>query len=211
MIKSKYFMIVIFLFLFLSSNVVFSQDIKNTDSSAVAVQVKDEKPRSLYGIEFLTGFGLAKLGAPQGDYHVIPFLVDLDFDLASILKKNNIPTLGLVQFVLEPFISSIYDPRSNVEIGNNFLIKIGFLPNTWRFQPYFKGGAGLIYLTQHTREQGSQFNFNEHIGCGLHYFFKKNLALTLEYRYRHISNAGIEHPNDGINTNFAIGGVSYVF
>jgi opacity protein-like surface antigen len=69
----------------------------------------------------------------------------------------------------------------------------------------------MLYLSQHTREQGTQFNFNEYVGFGVHYFLKKNLALTLEYRYRHISTAGLDEPNKGINTNFTLCGASYTF
>jgi len=171
---------------------------------------EEGKPRSLAGIEFLTGFGVAKL-EEKGSYHVIPFLVDLDFDLKPLTKKININPTSLIQGIIEPFVSYVSAPGNNAEIGNNFLLKIGFVPEAWKFQPYFKGGVGLVYITQHTIEQGSQFNFNEYLGLGMHYFFKKNLALTVEYRYRHLSNAGIDKPNSGINTNYGICGVSYLF
>ncbi len=177
---------------------------------AGASWAEEEKPRSLQGIEFLTGFGVAKL-EEKGSYHITPFLVDLDFDLKPLAKKININPPSLIQGIIEPFISYVSAPDNNAEIGNNFLLKIGFVPDTWKFQPYFKGGVGLVYITQHTIEQGSQFNFNEYTGLGMHYFFKKNLALTIEYRYRHLSNAGIEKPNSGINTSYGICGVSYLF
>lgn len=169
-----------------------------------------EKPKCLKGIELLTGIGSGKL-REQGSYHPIPFFLGFDFDLKPLIKKFHIDFTALCEFVLEPFLSYSYAPYGNMEFGNNFLIKIGFLPETSKFQPYFKGGAGLIYLTQHTREQGTQFNFNEIVGLGMHYFFKKNIALTIEYRYRHISNAGIDKPNKGINTSFGICGISYRF
>lgn len=118
---------------------------------------------------------------------------------------------GLLQFVLEPFAFYVYKPDNNIEIGNNFLIKIGLTPDTWKLQPYFKGGVSFLYMTQHTLEQGSQFNFNECTGAGFHYFFRPNMAFSAEYRYRHLSNAGIAHPNSGINSNFYLCGISYKF
>jgi predicted porin len=66
-------------------------------------------------------------------------------------------------------------------------------------------------MTQHTREQSTQFNFTEQTGIGIHYFFRKNTAFTLQGRYRHLSNASIKHPNTGINTQFVIAGFSYQF
>jgi predicted porin len=88
---------------------------------------------------------------------------------------------------------------------------MGLVPETWKFQPYFKLGAGLLYMTLHTREQSTQFNFTEQCALGIHYYFTKNTAFTLEGRWRHLSNSGIKHPNHGINTCFINTGVSYKF
>ncbi len=170
-----------------------------------------KRPLSLKGIEFLTGFGKANLEEKEHHYQLIPFFVDFDFDLKPLLQKKGINYPGLIQFVEEPFFSYVFEPNDNIEFGNNFLIKIGILPETSKFQPYFKGGLGMVYITQHTREQGTQFNFNEYWGAGLHYFFKKNVAFTVEYRYRHLSNADIGKPNSGIATHFGIFGISYLF
>ncbi|MDD5155578.1 MAG: acyloxyacyl hydrolase [Candidatus Omnitrophica bacterium] len=173
---------------------------------------EEEKKQAgpLVGIEYLTGFAQAKL-REKGSYSAVPMMVDFDFNLKPLTKKIGFNPPGLLQFQLEPFINPVYRPDSNVEIGNSFLIKIGFLPDNFKFQPYFKGGAGLIYITQHTREQSTQFNFVEYAGCGIHYFFNKNTAFTVEGRYRHLSNASIKQPNKGIDTYFFLAGLSYLF
>ncbi len=169
-----------------------------------------EEGKILHGIEYLAGFATGKLES-QGNYRLNSLFVDLDFDLKPFLEKRNINLPGLFQFVDEPFISYVFNPNNNAEVGNNFLIKIGALPETSKFQPYFKGGVGLIYITQHVREQATQFNFSECAGIGFHYFLKENLAFTIEYRYRHISNADIDKPNRGIDNSFAICGISCLF
>lgn len=173
---------------------------------------KEETTQKTYcGVEFLTGAGTASL-RHKGVYRIIPVFVDFDFNLKPHLKKIKLDKYpGLIQFVLEPFVSYAFSPRDNAEIGNNFLIKIGFLPDNWKFQIYFKGGVGMLYMTQHTLEQSTQFNFNEYGGVGMHYFFMEHIAFTVEYRFRHISNAGIDHPNTGINTHIGLCGVSYRF
>ena len=38
---------------------------------------------------------------------------------------------------------------------------------------------------------GQPFNFNLDLGVGVRYFVARNLSLSLEYRYQHISNANI--------------------
>jgi lipid A 3-O-deacylase len=69
----------------------------------------------------------------------------------------------------------------------------------------------MTYISLHTHEQGSQFNFIEYGGLGVNYFVRKNTALTLEGRFRHLSNAGIASPNTGINTYFIVAGISERF
>lgn len=168
-------------------------------------------PKCLSGIELLTGFGWGKLRVAKRNYNAIPFMLDLDFDLKPLLNKINIKPRFLVQGVIEPYASFITSPESNVEIGNAFLIKIGFLPETSKIQPYFKGGAGMTYISLHTHEQGTQFNFIEYGGLGAHYYFTKDTAFTLEGRFRHLSNAGIGSPNTGINSYFVVSGITKKF
>ncbi|MEW6170576.1 MAG: acyloxyacyl hydrolase [Candidatus Omnitrophota bacterium] len=172
---------------------------------------EEAKPKTFAGLEFLTGVGVASL-RERGVYRISPMFIDFDYNLKPHLKiihANKYP--GLIQFVLEPFLAYAFSPRDNVEVGNNFLIKIGFLPETWKFQLYFKGGVGFLYMSQHTVEQSTQFNFNEYGGVGMHYFFMEHIAFTVEYRFRHVSNAGIDHPNTGINTHLGLCGISYKF
>lgn len=194
----KFFIFILLFFIFSIFNVCWS------------AKTEEKKLKSLQAIEFLTGFGNGDI-KEQDDYNLIPLFIDIDFNLKPFTKKIGLTSPGILQFVFEPFISYVSSPNDNVEVGNNFLIKIGFVPESAKFQPYFKGGLGLIYMSQHTREQSTQFNFNEYAGIGTHYFFKKNIAFTVEYRFRHISNAGRKHPNSGINTYFGICGISYLF
>lgn len=177
-------------------------------SSAGWAQV--EKTKCLEGIEFFTGFGWGKL-RHQENYRLVPFMVDLDFNLKPLTQKFNFNPSYLLQFQLEPFISYISSPRDNVEVGTSFLLKAGLTPQTSKLQPFILGGVGMVYMTQHTRSQSTQFNFIEQAGLGMHYFLKKNIALTLQGRIRHLSNAGIDYPNTGINTYFVLTGISYKF
>jgi hypothetical protein len=180
-------------------------------TAAAVCQAEEEQKKFLVGVEFFTGFGQSKLHA-QGDYYLAPFICALDFDLKPKIEKLGVKFLpGLVQFQLEPFISAVYSPRANVEIGNTFLLKLGILPETSKFQPYIKAGIGMLYMSQHTREQSTQFNFEEQGGVGAHYFIRKDLAINVDCRIRHASNAGIDQPNHGVNSMFYLLGVTYRF
>lgn len=173
-------------------------------------QAEKSGSKCIEAVELLTGFGWNKLNE-KGNYNIFPILVAFDFNLKPLTQKINFNPKSLVQFQLEPFASFISSPDNNFETGTNFFLKLGFLPQTSKIQPYAKIGAGLDYMTQHIREQATQFNFTETAGLGMHYFFTDKLALTLEYRFRHLSNAAIKEPNHGINTQFGLAGLTYRF
>jgi hypothetical protein len=169
-----------------------------------------ENARRLQSIGVLSGFGWGKL-VSKPNYNLIPFILDFDFDLKPFTRKFNFNPRPLLQFQIEPFITFVSQPNRNIETGTSFFLKVGLLPESSKFQPFIKAGAGLSYITQHMREQSTQFNFIEQGCVGFHYFFRKNTAFTLEGRIRHLSNAGIDQPNHGINTYFVLGGLSYKF
>ncbi|MFA5155776.1 MAG: acyloxyacyl hydrolase [Candidatus Omnitrophota bacterium] len=179
--------------------------------AAVCRAEEPEQKKCFTAVEFFTGFGKSKLHA-QGNYFLAPFICALDFDIKPKIEKLGAKFFpGLVQFQLEPFISAAYSPRANIEVGNTFMFKLGILPETAKFQPYIKAGIGFLYMSQHTREQSTQFNFEEQGGIGAHYFIKKNFAINADCRIRHVSNSGIDQPNHGINSMFYLVGVTYRF
>jgi hypothetical protein len=182
-------------------------------------QAEGQKPRALQAIEFLSGYQWGellsrnwyKVHEKSRAYQLIPFLVDFDFNLKNLTRKINFQPQPLLQFQVEPFISYVFSPDDNIETGLSFFFKLGLLPETSRFQPYLKAGPGLLYMSQHTREQSTQFNFTETAGVGMHFFYTKNSAFSLEGRFRHLSNADIKKPNHGINTYSLLLGISYRF
>jgi len=171
--------------------------------------VEEASPKSLSGWEAFLGFNYGHLKG-QKKLKAYNLFFDLDFDLKKITPSfKKYP--GLAQFQIEPYISIIDSPRSNFGFGNAFAFKFGLFPETARFQPYAKIACGLSYMTLHTREQSTQFNFFEYAGLGFHYFLKPSLALVGEYRFSHLSNSSIRHPNHGINSYTALVGFSYRF
>lgn len=175
-----------------------------------AICFAQQDKNNLQAVELLSGYARSNL-FDQRDKNIIPFYIDFDLNLKPWAQRHSLPFPGLLQFIIEPFVSCVYSSRANAEIGNNFVFKIGLLNENKRFQPFLKFGVGLIYLTYHYKYQATQFNFTEFAGLGAHYFFRKNTALTLEYRYRHISNANLRRPNLGINSNMGLLGISYFF
>ena len=86
-----------------------------------------EDNNKISGIEFLTGYGHGRLRSKE-NYRFCPLFVDLNFDLKKGVGQQFNSYPGLLQFVLEPFYSYVWNPDTNMEIGNNFVIKAGILP-----------------------------------------------------------------------------------
>jgi len=174
-------------------------------------EASSEAPcRWLKEVGLYSGYGVAPLKDPQSDYEIIPTIFRLGFDLNPFINKFGWNTKGLLEFELEPFINTVISPNSNVEVGSNFLVKYA-LPLTKKIYPYFEGGLGMLYMSQHTLEQGSQYNFLPQAGSGIMYFLKDNLAISAGYRYRHLSNNSLASPNHGIDVNMAVVGCSVVY
>ena len=81
------------------------------------------------------------------------------------------------------------DPKRNW--APNVLVGAGFAMTNWKDVA--------------ERELGSEFQFTLHGGVGLEYFKGKG-AYSINYRYFHVSNAGIQFPNIGLNAHlFTLG------
>ena len=102
------------------------------------VRVFAEEGNFKYGFKelgFYTGFLTADF-EEKGDYEVIPLMGRWGFDLRPLFKKE---INAIIEFVLEPFINTVYSPDSNVELGCNYILKLG-VPVTQKLYPYFEGG-----------------------------------------------------------------------
>lgn len=64
--------------------------------------------------------------------------------------------------------------------------------------PYVELGGGTLFTTHEVPRGTSKINFTSSAAFGVH--FLRERAWTVELRYMHISNAGLETPNPGINT-----------
>ena len=77
-----------------------------------------------------------------------------------------------------------------------------------RFAPYITGGAGVLWTNLKRHETDSHVNFNSQAALGVRYALTQRSSLIAEYRYTHVSNAGIREPNSGLNTNSFLVGIS---
>ncbi len=164
---------------------------------------------SLESVDVQTGFFTGSLSR-QGTYKAVPLLVASNLDARPLFEKIGIKSKGKINFVVEPFLNTVIRPAANIEAGTNFLFRYVF-PLSKKVQPFIKGGVGVGYMSQHLEKQSTQYNFLPQAGMGCLFFLKERLALSIEYRFRHLSNAGLKQPNGGVNVGMGLVGISWFF
>ena len=113
-----------------------------------------------------------------------------------------------LKWVVEAWVAGVFDAPGDAFEGGvaPIVLKLDY-DYGQRFVPYGIGGVGAMYTGLQGQELGGPFEFASFVGGGLHTFLTDRLALTLSWRIRHISNAGIKEPNRGLNTNFFLIGL----
>ena len=77
--------------------------------------------------------------------------------------------------------------------------------------PFENIGAGALPTDIRGGDLSATFQFSVQREAGLHLFLCDNLALTIEYRFVHLSNGGIAVPNQGVDTSTALAGLTGFF
>lgn len=86
--------------------------------------------------------------------------------------------------------------------------RLNFRPLT-PMQPFFSTNAGFVYFRDRVLSaQGSQFMYTIDFGAGVNIYQRRNQAITIGYRYQHLSNANISIHNPGTDANTFYFGVS---
>src|SRR5919109_989318 len=115
---------------------------------------------------------------------------------------------GNFEVVIEATFLYSFEPKNGIAGGITPLIRYNFLAGD-RVIPFVQIGAGILALDFDLRRHADGFNFTPQAGLGIHYFVSERTALTGEWRYHHISNAGIHDKNPGINSSLVLFGVTF--
>lgn len=108
-------------------------------------------------------------------------------------------------------MSSPIRERTNYEFGGNLGFTYLFINNP-RLRMNASIGSGPHFITINTGKQARGFIFSDNFEIGSSYnLFKLNFTIVLKVRYRHISNAGLNEPNGGIDNLFVVAGVGTTF
>lgn len=88
-------------------------------------------------------------------------------------------------------------------------LQVNFRPRK-KLQPFISATGGFLYFSQPTPNfGGTRFNFTADVGVGLEIRHKNKRAVTVGYKYHHISNAERGIINPGFDNNILY--VGYAF
>jgi lipid A 3-O-deacylase len=103
-----------------------------------------------------------------------------------------------------------FNPNDRYLVGIGPMLRYNFATGSC-LVPFIGGGAGASLTDIRRPDLSTDFEFNLQADGGIHCFFRRNMAVTVEGRWLHLSNAGIDHPNNGVNTPLGMLGLTWWF
>lgn len=161
-----------------------------------------------FSVESGVGVGMAAMGSTQA--HDLA-LTSLSYGhmLGPVLGEGHWYR-GNFEWRVELFGGGQYSPKNEWLVGLTPHLRYNLATGT-RWIPFFDAGAGVTATGIQHPDLGGTFEFNLQPGMGLHWFVRDNLALTGEVKYMHISCAGIDKPNHGLNDVIGMIGLTWFF
>ncbi|MFN3403969.1 MAG: acyloxyacyl hydrolase [Cytophagaceae bacterium] len=160
--------------------------------------------RSEIGVR--TGYSHLHQELPDNKYYrpllILPYF---NYYLTSNLRRSRL------SLILEPQIvhvsvktrkNPVFERELAVTYGLQYQIAFRY------FLIYTAVTTGPNYITVNTPRQASGFIFSDNIMLGVKRKLIGSTFFDLQYRFRHISNAGLNYPNWGIDNHFVIFGLS---
>lgn len=120
-------------------------------------------------------------------------------NIGLILKDFQSGPLRRFELVNEGVIGNAVHPGGHM-LGTTLFFRFDFKPHK-NVMPFFDAGSSAMHtsLAERAPEISGTTQFMPQGGFGIQYFFRPQRALVIEYRYFHMSNAGLQQPNEGFN------------
>jgi len=175
----------------------------------------DDKPAPATTIDpffselgFYTGVGYGEV--VEGTYVPVFFIVHMGMDM-----KRWFPSLqghrGTLSLFFEPqFGFTAMSQENGVEFGVGVGLKYAY-PIGDSYSAYILGSVGPHVMSLKTEDQANGFIFNDTIGLGMDFKISPGNAINIECRLRHLSNAGLQNPNYGIENLIGLVGYTLSF
>jgi hypothetical protein len=158
--------------------------------------------RGEFGVRL--GYGKNTHGASVNLYSILP-----RWGIFLLRPGHAAGRLG-ISFIAEGIASVATAEGTGFEMGITPMVKFSYflVPQVMLF---VEGGAGIISESINSPALAHSFNFTPQVGGGLDIALAPRWGLSVAYRFRHSSNAGLYKENPAFNVNFIQAGVTYYY
>ncbi|HEY3307640.1 MAG TPA: acyloxyacyl hydrolase [Desulfuromonadaceae bacterium] len=121
------------------------------------------------------------------------------YDYGTVWRQDRTKTM---RFKVEAALGSTLTPGQELMASANMLA-LFYYPAKFKdrlFRPYVEAGIGVIYTGFRVKGQGLHYNFNPLLGIGLELPQEEGKNFIVAIRLHHLSNAGIDRQNRGVNS-----------
>ncbi len=186
---------------------------ENSLARAAVAQSKDWFDGGAFELELMTGV----VGAPIVGNHISYHYTDTELRLGwmlysphwSGLFRGNLELLGQVGG------GGIFEGPGSVFGSVGGTLRYNFVQPSARLVPYVQGGAGAFIsdISQNKKQEdvGGTFEADLKAGVGTKFFICHGWSLDTEIFFEHVSNAGTQTRNVGINPLGGLLGFSRAF
>ncbi len=123
---------------------------------------------------------------------------------------------GNEEFLIEGFAGPVFSGPGNVVAGATLILRHNFVmhEDAW-LVPFFQIGAGGVYNDieqNHTQVSiGLPVEFNLQTSLGTRFRLNRAWSIDSEFQYRHVSNAGTDRRNGGVDSVGFLVGLGHMF
>ncbi len=188
-----------FLLLFIFSSTAFADDLTfNSPYEEVISQTQ-------HSVGILGGYGFKMWQAHNHSVaEAIPYVA---FPITNPVGNK---LRGVLEYKIEGVIGVFTDLDNRIIAGGSPIgFRYNFTGMGGKLVPYAELMLGAVYANMPRDVQGSRFDFIESFGLGAQYFISRRTTVNLQFRYWHLSDAGIREPNYGDNLGFVLVGMGF--
>jgi opacity protein-like surface antigen len=123
-----------------------------------------------------------------------------------------------LEYMLDILPAAVVFEPGNVRRGSSTIygaglsplgFKLNFGQESW-IKPFLAASVGFLYFQKDIPVPGSsRFNFTPELGLGAQFFITPKKALTLGYKWHHMSNANSGRSNPGMDSHVFYAGFSF--
>jgi Lipid A 3-O-deacylase (PagL) len=175
---------------------------KESQSLASAGVAKPNPPFWALERRFTVGFQFAyglENNIPHNISHVNMLIAEPQVGVVVWDSPHSRLPMNRFEIISEGLIGSAFHPGGHL-LGDSLMFRFNFKP-FHRNVPFFDAGIAALHTSLDNRapEISGHTQFFSQGGIGIQHFIRPGRALVFEYRYFHMSNAGIQEPNHGFN------------